>query len=97
MRSLKRIPNGFLIALEQAPDHLPARWRVLVGAEHCFLTKAQKGLLAARRAELRERDEKLSVLLADKSMLDGELNALRVEVAEAKKENSTKPDTHDYS
>jgi type I restriction enzyme R subunit len=48
-------------------------------------------------AGLRERDERLSALLADKSALDEELNRLRAEVAEAKKASATQPDTHDYS
>lgn len=47
--------------------------------------------------ELRERDEKLSVLLADKTALDEELQRLRAEVAEAKKAAAVQPDTHDYS
>ena len=46
---------------------------------------------------LRERDEKLSTLLADKAALDAELTRLRAEVAEAKKQASAQPDTHDYS
>ncbi len=46
---------------------------------------------------LRERDEKLSALLADKSALDEELRRLRAEVAEAKKASTAQPDTHDYS
>lgn len=46
---------------------------------------------------LRGRDEKLSVLLADKSALDEELKSLRTQVAEAKKASATQPDTHDYS
>jgi type I restriction enzyme R subunit len=46
---------------------------------------------------LRERDEKLSALLADKSALDEELKRLRAEVAEAKKASVAQPDTHDYS
>jgi len=48
-------------------------------------------------AGLRERDEKLTALLADKSALDAELKRLRAEVAEAKKANAARPDTHDYS
>jgi type I restriction enzyme R subunit len=48
-------------------------------------------------ASLRERDEKLSALLADKSALDDELKRLRAEVAEAKKVIAGQPDTHDYS
>ncbi|HEX8823170.1 MAG TPA: DEAD/DEAH box helicase family protein [Archangium sp.] len=47
--------------------------------------------------QLRERDEKLSALLADKTALDEELKRLRAEMAEVKKANTTQPDTHDYS
>lgn len=47
--------------------------------------------------QLRERDEKLSVLLSDKAALDDELKKLREEVAAAKKANTAQPDTHDYS
>lgn len=46
---------------------------------------------------LRERDEKVSVLLADKAALDEELKRLRTEVAEAKTARAGQPDTHDYS
>jgi type I restriction enzyme R subunit len=46
---------------------------------------------------LRERDEKLSALLADKGALDGELKRLRAEVAKAKRAAAEQPDTHDYS
>lgn len=48
-------------------------------------------------ADLRERDEKLAAVLADKSALDEELKRLRAEVAAAKKEAAAQPDTHDYS
>jgi type I restriction enzyme R subunit len=47
--------------------------------------------------DLHERDEKLSVLLADRKTLDEELARLREEVAAAKKANAATPDTHDYS
>lgn len=46
---------------------------------------------------LRERDEKLASLLADRSALDDELKGLRVEVAKAKRAAAAQPDTHDYS
>ncbi|MFY9409691.1 MAG: DEAD/DEAH box helicase family protein [Methanosarcina flavescens] len=46
---------------------------------------------------LREKDEKLSELLADKSAMDEELKRLRVEVAKAKEASTLLPDTHDYS
>ena len=48
-------------------------------------------------ASLREKDEKLSELLADKSALDEELKRLRAEVAREKEAASSQPDTHDYS
>ncbi len=48
-------------------------------------------------AGLRERDEKLAALLADKTTLDDELKRLRAEVAAAKQAASAQPDTHDYS
>ena len=48
-------------------------------------------------AELRTRDEKLSLLLNDKATLDVELQRLRVEVAAARRSSSAQPDSHDYS
>jgi type I restriction enzyme R subunit len=48
-------------------------------------------------AELHERDEKLTALLADKSLLDEELKRLRAEVAAIRKAGLAQPDTHDYS
>jgi type I restriction enzyme, R subunit len=47
--------------------------------------------------QLRERDEKLSTLLADKNALDEELKRLRAEIAQAKKASTIQLDTHDYS
>jgi len=48
-------------------------------------------------AGLRARDEKLALLLADKTALDEELKRLRAEVAAAKQAAAGQPDTHDYS
>ncbi|MCC6867319.1 MAG: DUF4145 domain-containing protein, partial [Burkholderiales bacterium] len=48
-------------------------------------------------AGLRERDEKLAALLADRTTLDEDLKRLRVEVAAAKQAAAAQPDTHDYS
>jgi type I restriction enzyme R subunit len=45
---------------------------------------------------LKERDESLAALLADKDNLDAELKRLRTEVVEAKKAAAATPDTHDY-
>jgi type I restriction enzyme R subunit len=53
--------------------------------------------LRALEEGLRERDEKLAVLLADKRALDEELNRLRAEVTQAKQAAAAQPDTHDYS
>jgi type I restriction enzyme, R subunit len=46
---------------------------------------------------LRDRDEKLAELLSGRRALDAELERLRIEVAEAKKQNATRPDDHNYS
>lgn len=46
---------------------------------------------------LRERDEKLAAILADKGALDEELKRLRAEVGKAKQAAVVQPDTHDYS
>lgn len=53
--------------------------------------------LAQLESSLRERDEKLATLLADRSALDAELIQLRDEVAKAKQAAAAQPDTHDYS
>lgn len=47
--------------------------------------------------QLRDRDEQLSTLLADKSALSDELKQLQAEIAKAKKASTSQPDTHDYS
>ena len=48
-------------------------------------------------ADAKAKDEKLAVLLGDKESLDEELKKLRAEIAEVKKANEARPDTHDYS
>jgi len=53
--------------------------------------------LRALEERLRDRDEKLTALLADKGALDEELRRLRAEVAEARKATAAQPDTHDYA
>jgi type I restriction enzyme R subunit len=53
--------------------------------------------LQALEARLRERDESLAALLADKAALDEELKRLRAEVAKARQAAAAQPDTHDYS
>ena len=53
--------------------------------------------LRAMEDRLRERDEKLAVLLADNGALDEELKRLRAEVAQAKQAATAQPDAHDYS
>ena len=53
--------------------------------------------LQTLEGQLRERDEKLSQLLSGKKALDDELQRLRIEVAEAKQQNSARADVHDYS
>ena len=61
------------------------------------IPKQTQDQLQKLEADLRERDEKLSAVLADKSSLDGEIKRLQAEVAEAKKQSASQPDTHDYS
>lgn len=53
--------------------------------------------LQALEARLRDRDEKLATVLADKANLDQQLTSLRAEVAAAKQSAAAQPDTHDYS
>jgi type I restriction enzyme R subunit len=53
--------------------------------------------LKGLEAQLHQKDEKLSLLLADKNNLDEELKKLREEVAAVKKANAAIPDTHNYS
>lgn len=53
--------------------------------------------LQVLEANLRERDESLSALLADRTALDEELKRLRSEIATAKLAAAAQPDTHDYS
>ena len=63
-------------------------------------TAAQPQSLDQRQkleAQLHERDEKLSTLLSSQAALNAELQALREQVAAAKKANTAQPDTHDYS
>ncbi len=47
--------------------------------------------------ELSDRDEKLSILLADKNAIDDELKRLRAELIAVKQANTVQPDPHDYS
>jgi type I restriction enzyme R subunit len=61
------------------------------------VTKKTVDQLEQLEVSLHERDEKLTVLLADKAALDEELKRLRQEVATAKKAAATQPDAHDYS
>ena len=66
--------------------------------QHAAVIPAQTlGQLQKLEAELRERDERLSEVLAGKALVDQELQKLRDEVAAAKKVNAAQPDTHDYS
>ena len=53
--------------------------------------------LRTLETRLREKDENLAALLADKNALDDELKRLRAEVTAAKKAAEAQPDTHDYS
>ncbi len=53
--------------------------------------------LRKREAELRERDEKLAEVLADRAKLSAELQQAREAVAAALAANAKTPDTHDYN
>jgi type I restriction enzyme R subunit len=59
--------------------------------------KRTRQALADLESTLRERDEKVTVLLGDKSALDSELKRLRDEIARVKQANAAIPDAHDYS
>jgi type I restriction enzyme R subunit len=48
-------------------------------------------------ASLKEKDEKLATVLADRSSLDAELTRLRAEVGAAKTAAAATPDAHNYS
>lgn len=60
---------------------------------------AQQNIDQLQRLEsqLREKDERLTELLADKSRVDDELKRLQAEIAAAKQANAAQPDLHDYS
>lgn len=53
--------------------------------------------LQTLETQLRQRDEKLATLLADRAALDESLQHARAEVAEARRAATAQPDTHDYS
>ena len=53
--------------------------------------------LTARDTKLRDLLEERENLLTGKLELDAELERLRAEVAEAKRQNEARPDTHDYT
>ena len=61
------------------------------------LSKQTVEQLRALESSLREKDEKLSTVLADRQALDEELQRLRAEIAEVKRTNAAQPDAHDYS
>ncbi len=73
------------------PDRLKA------GLPAVEATPRSQEQLLRLETQLRERDEKLTLLLADKTTLDAELNRLRAEIASTKKANAARPDEHDYS
>lgn len=61
------------------------------------LPKQTVDQLRALAASLKEKDEKLTALVAERGALDEELHRLRALIADTKKANAAKPDTHDYS
>ena len=61
------------------------------------VTERSRSELQKLETELLDRDEKLTILLADKNSIDRELKQLRAELATVKQANTAQPDTHDYS
>ena len=61
-----------------------------------LVTRQTLEQLNALQAESQAKDEKLAVILADRTALDAELASLRALVAVAKKAAAAQPDTHDY-
>ncbi|MEC5216168.1 type I restriction enzyme R subunit [Actimicrobium sp. GrIS 1.19] len=80
--------------LRFSPDLIPAAATTSTAAATPTQSIDQ---LQKLETQLRERDEKLSVLLSGQAVLDTELQKLRADVAAAKKANIAQPDTHDYS
>lgn len=75
-------------AIPQASTSLSQREKV---------TERSRSELQKLETELSDRDEKLSILLADKNAIDDELKRLRAELITVKQANTVQPDTHDYS
>jgi type I restriction enzyme R subunit len=75
-------------ALAFTPENLP---------KTAPLPKQTLEQLQQMEDQLRERDEKLSAVLADKTNLGEELQRLREEMAKIKSANIDRPDMHDYS
>ena len=65
--------------------------------QEATLPKQTVAQLQKLETELSDRDEKLSILLADKNAIDEELKRLRAELIAVKQANTVQPDTHDYS
>ena len=65
--------------------------------QEATLPKQTVAQLQKLETELSDRDEKLSILLADKNAIDEELKQLRAELITVKQANTAQPDTHDYS
>ncbi len=65
--------------------------------QEASLPKQTVAQLQKLETELSDRDEKLSILLADKNAIDEELKRLRAELISVKQANTVQPDTHNYS
>jgi type I restriction enzyme, R subunit len=90
---------GYWIARTYARDARPAPNLTFDPAalpRTTLIAKQTAEQLQGLKVALGERDEKLAVLLADRTALDDELARLRALVAEAKKAAAAQPDTHDY-
>ena len=97
----RTFPRCLLAGAHIRPRHEAAvrpRLRSQCAAENHAVAKSRpSSSFNGWKFGMRERNEKLSSLLADKTALDAELTRLRVEVTEAKKANTAQADTHNYS
>ncbi len=66
-------------------------------AKTSFVPPHTLAQLQSLESQLAEKDTKLAELLTGKAELDAELQRLRTEIAEVKKQNAAIPDHHDYS
>jgi type I restriction enzyme R subunit len=103
VRELFHVAYWFARTYARTPPAADLRFNGDVLPKTAVLKQTQAKLLRLE-AELTAREAKLTDLLAERENLltgrlelDAELQRLRAEVAEAKRQNQIRPDTHDYS